>query len=231
MNVLDKKLLKAIEDGSVEIVRSLLCQGADPNAVDEYANPFIFSTLQQVSLEIRTVAKVTTILRSYYRGHDKTQYHVEFNAPVAKILLSAGAKPDVRNVSGDTPLTISAEWKDLVYAKLLLDYGADIEFTDYNGRTPLLNAVEWGNFKPETFEKQEAMIRYLVERGADINAPYRGCTALMAAVFVDRPQLVEFLLKLGADPAIVGHSNHTALDFAKEISRLVNRERIIELLS
>jgi len=81
---------------------------------------------------------------------------------VVAALLKGGANADLPSSEGETPLMEVARTGDVAAATLLLDAGADV------------NAVElWGQQSPLMWaaaQKQPAMIKLLVSRGADVDA-------------------------------------------------------------
>lgn len=82
--------------------------------------------------------------------------------------LRLGADPnhfDSSVKSGFRPLHIAAQQSDIKAASLLLEYNADIEIRNDYGNTPLWVAIS-GHDK----EKAGAMIRFLLERGANPDA-------------------------------------------------------------
>jgi ankyrin repeat protein len=118
-----------------------------------------------------------------------------------------------------TPLLYAARTGDLGIAQLLVAAGADIERTDANGIAPLLNAILNASVTSTgRVTEHFALIDYLLERGADVNAAdWYGETPLWAAVDlrnldlagpaqtngIDRVaalRLIEELLERGADP-------------------------------
>jgi ankyrin repeat protein len=73
-------------------------------------------------------------------------------------LLSKGARPDLQNKQGATPLAIAAQigWVD--GADILLRGGAKVDFPNSRGETPLILAVH---------SRDMLMVRLLLSRGAD----------------------------------------------------------------
>lgn len=118
-----------------------------------------------------------------------------------------------------TPLAYATRRGDLVMTRLLVEAGAELEQTDENGITPLLNAILNASVAHDGREAGHfAVVEYLLERGADVNAEdWYGETPLWAAVDVrnldltgpapdngiDRERalgLIERLLEAGAEP-------------------------------
>ena len=76
---------------------------------------------------------------------------------------------------------------------------------DY-GRFPLEMAAQTGQIE---------IVKFLLEKGADINADRGGTTALhMAAIFGGKTELIELLLEKGADINARAGNGHTPLNFA-----------------
>jgi ankyrin repeat protein len=75
-------------------------------------------------------------------------------------LLNKGAKPDLQNREGMTPLAVAAQIGWVEGADRLLRGGAKIDFPNRNGETPLILAVH---------NRDIAMARLLLGRGANPN--------------------------------------------------------------
>ncbi len=106
---------------------------------------------------------------------------------------------------GATPFLRAAQSGDLVLMKLLLEHGADPSIaTDYNV-TPLMVASGIGWVEGVTYEwsPQETLetVKFLLDHGANVNAQDTEDlrTALMGAAHKGRNDVVELLVRRGAD--------------------------------
>lgn len=108
---LDERLVDAVFLSDLDEVRSLLAEGACPDARDE---------------EDRT-----PLLAAVMAG----------NAPLVLVLLAAGADPNVRDADGWTPLQVAAQRRLLDIAWLLVHHGADVNAEDDDGNNVLWRAV------------------------------------------------------------------------------------------
>ncbi|MGK2859007.1 MAG: ankyrin repeat domain-containing protein [Thermoanaerobaculia bacterium] len=110
------------------------------------------------------------------------------SAAVTKLLLDAGASPNVRDSSGVPPLAYATSRGDVESMKLLLDRGADIDAQDASGWTALMRAVEQPSLEG---------LRFLVVRRANLELrDDDGLTALDRAA--DYPDARQILLDAGA---------------------------------
>jgi len=110
----------------------------------------------------------------------------------ARLLLRAGAKPDVATRYGVTPLYFACENGNAAMIDLLLRSGIDPNSANPGGETALMTASRTGNVEAA---------KLLLDRGASINAreSQRGQTALMWAVLENHPDIVKLLIARGAD--------------------------------
>ena len=107
------------------------------------------------------------------------------------LLLTRGAKVDLRNRAGATPLHDAALGGDAGVVKMLLDHGADVNARDTEtGATPLYNAASWG---------RQEVLELLLSRGADPNTSNsKGTSALQSAIENNQPEIAAILKRHGA---------------------------------
>jgi ankyrin repeat protein len=128
-----------------------------------------------------------------------------------KRLLAQGADPNARNFLKITPLMVGAMLGDPEMARALLAAGAEREATSLFG-TALTFAAQSGN---------EPVLRYLLHRGADVNAARPdGITVLMLAARADRPAVVRELLERKAPIDARDNNGGTALLYAARAGSL-----------
>ena len=115
------------------------------------------------------------------------------NAPLVKLLLDRGAKPEGLYAAG--------WWEDIDILNLLIDAGADTEVIV--GVTPFLGCWAWRRFKAA---------KALALKGANVNAQdKRGRTALHIGIEKEfDPALLKWLVKHGASPDIPDRDGITA---------------------
>ncbi len=103
--------------------------------------------------------------------------------------LQTGSDPNGRDERGRTPLMVAAKHENRIAVRLLLEFGAQIDVKDATGSTPLLAASSL------------AMREFLLEKGARPDfGRLGGQTAAAFFVNFGRRDIVELLLRFGADP-------------------------------
>lgn len=109
---------------------------------------------------------------------------------------------------------------------LFENYAFDINQRDYYGSTPLITA-----FNIADKEKRKKVVKYLLEKGLDINAKSNsGTAALHNAVFSGDYDLVKMLIDKGANVNVCDVSNTTPLHLAANTKNTAEHPRIIKLL-
>lgn len=84
---------------------------------------------------------------------------------MAKLLLEAGADPEIKTINNMTPLIVSVQQNDFYMTKLLAETGANIEVSNGLGSTPLFIASYLG---------YDAILKLLLERGANKDTSVSG---------------------------------------------------------
>ena len=163
---------------SLELIRLLLAAGANPNLQLKLMPPYR-SLRDDRGADNMLAIGATPLLRAAKAG----------DLPAMKLLLAAGAKADLPNVTGITPLMAAAgngsskidtrgRYKSPDQAieaiGLLLAAGADINARDAQGQTAVFGAAIFG---------WNDVIRMLVSRGAKVDVlDARGKSAVDAAL-------------------------------------------------
>jgi uncharacterized protein len=168
---MSNELFKAIEQHDGNRVAELLSLGADPNeteakwrgwtalhsAIDELDYG---GSMEVVSLLLKhganvngwdTLHEATPLLMALFRN----------NKEAARILVNAGADPNVRSGEGDSPLRLCVEAQDLEVAAILLRFGAAKTINEFGGKRGLTSlGIAASQFNIP-------MIELLLESGAD----------------------------------------------------------------
>ncbi len=111
---------------------------------------------------------------------------------LVRALLKAGAKANVTNRYGASPLSEAVKLGDLDLVRLLLDAGADANSPNQDNQTALMLAASVGSLD---------IAQLLIQHGADVRAveQFRGQNALMWAAAGNQPEIVDLLIARGAD--------------------------------
>jgi uncharacterized protein len=163
---------------------------------------------------------------------------------IVRILLEKGANPNPqlklfppyratgadRGVDGmltvgTTPLLRAAKAQDAASIKLLLEHGAMVDLPNSQGMTPTVAASGMGSVDADTRgsyyaadiqERAIASLDLLLAHGGELNgrAGRLQQTPLQGAAFWGWNNVVEFLLKKGADVNLADSRGYTAVDYA-----------------
>lgn len=214
-------LILAVENGHYELAIELVEAGADPNDLRTG-----FTPLHTLTWVRRPNGGDAPRDLPPPRGSGRlTDFQfvrelVKRGADVNLALKKGGGHPSTR---GATPFFLAAKRADLPYMKLLVELGADPHRPNADGCTPLIAAsgigVKLEDVWPGTEEETLEIVKYLLERGADVNAADRsGETAMHGAAYKNFPKLVRFLHENGADIRTwnrKGRAGSTPLDIAE----------------
>jgi ankyrin repeat protein len=122
-----------------------------------------------------------------------------------RLLLEAGANPNVYNKNALTPLMMATQFNRHSVVAILLEYGADPDLKVFTRMLPLIHACDRG---------YDETARVLLKGGADKNAVVGCCneTCLMRAITNKKSAIFAMLLEVGVDIDAVTNFNDTALD-------------------
>lgn len=139
------------------------------------------------------------------------------DAEEVEILLDGGAHPDHPTDSlGGTPLLMALGMGHWEVARLLLARGANAQAATEGGMTSLIELS--GSYPSPTAQwaEQAALAANLIDRGAGVDDQLVGprTSALMMAAIRGNKELVQLLLRRGADPRLEDRKGQTALTFA-----------------
>ncbi|XP_071316548.1 ankyrin repeat domain-containing protein 27 [Trachinotus anak] len=213
-----EKLLRAVADGDVEMVRYLL-EWMDEEEEDEgeirsealLCHPLCqcpncaptqkLSVLQAGALGVNSsnVDGFTPLHVAALHGH----------SALAALLVRHGANVNARTNQSATPLHLASQNSHIQVVRFLLECNAKLNKKDHYGNTPLINACLCGNLETVTT---------LLQSNALVNmANLQGNTALHEAVRGGHQALVELLLRGGASPGLRNKRQRTPLDCAYEL--------------
>ncbi|KAE8608961.1 hypothetical protein XENTR_v10011676 [Xenopus tropicalis] len=217
-----EKLLRAVSDGDLEMVRYLLEWVDDDFEEDdspvgnrEFCHPLCqctkcgpaqkrLSKIPQNGLNVNVTSRdgFTPLHISALQGH----------LVLVCLLLKHGASVDVKNGNRALPLHLACHKGHLEVVKTLMEYSTGKNKKDMNGNTPLLYACMGGHLE---------IALLLLEHGASVNIRnVKGNTALHEAVRRNHEGLVQQLLIYGALVDARNKRQYTPLDYAKENSRI-----------
>ena len=144
-------IFEAAAFGDVDRLTQLL--GAEPSLVTLYSGDgftalhfaAFFGRYEAAALLIERGAEVDAFGRGWMTGTAMHSAASRLQSDVVRILLEAGANPDVRQSAGWTPLHAAAMNGDLTSVELLLASGADVTATNDEGRSVIDLATESGD--------------------------------------------------------------------------------------
>ena len=139
IDLIRKRLLKDIEMGNIDNVKTFLRNGYDINFISiNGLNPFThtatvnnFELLKFFLNEIEVNIDTTDALGNTALINASDKGHVE----IVDFLINNGADINYQNKQGQTPAMKAAEKNNFYVIKLLLDKNADLTKSDYTGRT------------------------------------------------------------------------------------------------
>lgn len=135
---------------------------------------------------------------------------------LCRMLLQAGAVPDVQITEGITALHLAGSAGNCAVVKMLLAAGTDPNARDKRGMTPLLFALQdpREDMEPPEILPRKPNLRIvdiLHKFGADVNAANMKGTRPIHVALYKSPALAQQLLTMGADPTVTDNEGFTTL--------------------
>ena len=222
-NYKDIALLDAAHNKNVNIAKSLLQKGANP----DYR--FRGEYVMKAAIHSQCFEMVELLLQSGASVNPPMGTNAllilairEGDAKIIELLLKAGLNPNIDIHWEKYPLIIAAQMANVKATELLLKYGADpnaVTWGTWGGDTPLLTHYQsmGGPVLKSALLNHLECKKILIEHGADVNARYehpmtgRVCLALRTFNDPKDRDIFILLLENGADPNLVCDRGRTAL--------------------
>ena len=117
------------------------------------------------------------------------------SATIIDMLVVNGAKVNVRNSRGNTPLLIAARGRRSTTVEALIKHGAEVNDVDANGTPAMLVAAGVRNIVGRIYS-----IEVFLKHGVDVNSrDADGNTLAGYGATRDEPELVQLAIKYGGD--------------------------------
>lgn len=125
---------------------------------------------------------------------------------IAQTLLEKGARLDIEDNIGDTPLIAAAKGGNVEIIKLFLKAGADPFILNLDGESALTTAINYNNF---------AVAEFLINSiGSDKQSIREYNRALLTSAQTNNPGLAEKLLLKKAEPSSIDKQGYSVLFYA-----------------
>ncbi|XP_013889205.1 ankyrin repeat domain-containing protein 27 [Austrofundulus limnaeus] len=212
-----EKLLRAVADGDVQMVRYLLEWTDDEEDEEEIqseapvCHPLCqcpnCAPTQKLSVQQAGVLGVNSCNADGFTPLHVAALHG--HAALAVMLIRHGANVNARTNQSTTPLHLASQNSHIQVVRFLLECNAKLNKKDHYGNTCLIYACLHGNLEiASTLLQSHALMNV---------ANLQGNTALHEAVRGGHQAVVELLLRNGAAPGLRNKRQRTPLDSAYEL--------------
>ncbi|KAM4733686.1 ankyrin repeat domain-containing protein 27 isoform 2-T2 [Anableps anableps] len=211
-----EKLLRAVADGDVEMMRYLLewTDGEEDEgelrSESHLCHPLCqcpnCAPAQKLPVQLAGALGVNSCNADGFTPLHVAALHG--HSSLAALLIRHGANVNVRTGQNATPLHLACQNSHVQVVRFLLECNAKLNKKDHYGNTPLIHACLCGNLETASI---------LLQSNALVNvANVQGNTALHEAVRGGHQAVVELLLRSGASPSLRNKRQRTPLDCAYE---------------
>jgi serine/threonine-protein phosphatase 6 regulatory ankyrin repeat subunit B len=196
-------LMLAVWRGNSRAVKALIELGADVNAEDQNGRTALTAAILRGDLYIESMLRDKGAIKGDVLV-DLIKYAYLGDVEGIKRSIKKGARPNVTDDSGNTPLMVAARRGWLEAVKALLDErGIDTNVSNHDGDSALILAACAGHVE---------IVEVLLNNGAKLDKRNKlGMTALMEAASGGKHLIVYYLLNKGSDPDLVADNGTTAL--------------------
>jgi ankyrin repeat protein len=209
-------LARAARSGNLALVELFLAQGAAIDARNLVgATALYFAAENERPATVRLLLSkgadanlagrsgVTPLAAAAFKGNER----------IVEYLLAGAANPDVVDATGKSAITYAAARGFVAIVKRLLEAGVDAKRSYGNGLTALMWAA--GNEEGVGARAVVEVVDLLLDHQAPIDAAdVRGRTALMIAAELGHTEVVERLVRRGADRTLRDRNGKRAVDLA-----------------
>ncbi|KAM4573022.1 ankyrin repeat domain-containing protein 27 isoform 2-T2 [Odontesthes bonariensis] len=213
-----EKLLRAVADADVEMVRYLLewIDEEEEDGGELQSEPLLCHPLCQcpncAPSQKLSVQHAGALGVNSCNSDGFTPLHVAAlhgHSALAALLIRHGSSVNARTNQNATPLHLACQNSHVQVVRFLLECNGKLNKRDHYGNTPLIHACLCGNLETASM---------LLQSNALVNiANLQGNTALHEAVRGGHQALVELLLRGGASPGLRNKRQRTPLDCAYEL--------------
>jgi ankyrin repeat protein len=183
---------------------------------------------RNADINARNGSGSTPLYRTMSQWHTQSESTQDGRLDVAKFLLEHGADPDAKDDVLETPLQEASWFGSVKGAQLMFEHGANIHTRDKTGQTLLHQTLLGLTDTIDTLDMFLDTIRFLQERGADVDAlDDDNTTPLHVASYFGCAKGARLLLELGANVHLEDRYGRTPFQVAEE----GGRRNITQLLS
>jgi ankyrin repeat protein len=177
-------LMRTAYRGRMDLLRWLLDNGADVNALDSYEECAL-----HFAAEAGQVEAARELVRRGARldiGRSSVLMAAMDHPEIFRLLLDAGANPDVEDSYGNSLINLAVVGRKVDVVEMLIEKKANINHPDSSGWPPVFDAAVYIN--------DASLTRLLVDGGADLTGIVNGWSLLHHAV-VGPPEIMKILLE------------------------------------
>jgi uncharacterized protein len=203
-------IIATIENNDIKKLKEMISSGLDLNEIDDAGRTAVMIAVihrKYKFLEELINAGADLNLRDIINLETALMFSISMNDIIStKMLIDAGADPNIQDQHGKTALYYADPYKELDAFKYLLSYNkTNINIKKRNDYNALMYYI--------ISTSNQILEPILINSGIDLNSQnYKGDTALMLAVSNKREKVIDELIKAGADLNILDYRGYSALE-------------------